>query len=149
MTTRKEGTVTSFNQSPIIKPDEVKGFMGHKEAEEPTRRFYVLEKRSDSEDRIWELDGYMVKDGANNKELWAIHMVCPRCDKTSTIKSEKKAIHVTDAGLEVEPFRCAWPAEFGGQCAFTAGIVLPGGDDQVVLTRDGVRRRIDGVFKRA
>lgn len=131
-----------------IQPNEVRGFLGGSEADPPDRKFNVLDIGTQF-DCVWELDGYRLVDEVNHKELWKIHLVCPKCQQLLTIDSEKKAIYVTEDGLEVEEFRCSWAGDFGGQCTFTAGIVLPGGKDKIVVTEGGHRRRIDGVFKHA
>jgi len=81
-------------------------------------------------------------------ERWRLHLICPICEKGLTIESEKKAINVSDRGLEVEGFRCRWPGDFGSpMCKFAAGVRLPRDGERVVpVDNDPRPRRIDGVF---
>ena len=53
-----------------------------------------------TEDRVWEIDGYHVKDG--NGDHWMLHAVCPKCDRTVTIRSDKKAVEIDEAEEAVQ-----------------------------------------------
>jgi uncharacterized protein YbaR (Trm112 family) len=132
-----------------FRPDEVKGFMGHQQVARPDRLFYVLEETPNHE-LLWEMDGYVVRDAVEGVERWTIHIVCPQCRNTLTIKSEKKQLRVSKDGLEVDEFACTWPGDFGSPtCGYRAALVLPPGDKRVVRDHNGVKRRVDAMFRRA
>lgn len=132
-----------------FRPDEVKGFMGNQQVAHPDRLFYILEETS-SHEFLWELDGYVVRDQVANCERWTIHLVCPQCRNTVTIKSEKKQLQVTREGLEVEEFVCTWPGDFGSPiCGYRAALVLPPADKRITRDQHGIKRRVDAVFRRA
>ena len=114
---------------------------------QPTRIFYVLDLTSTHE-FVWEIDGYKVPDGKTGNDLWMLNIVCPTCLNNLTIDSTKKAMEVSEESLSVELFRCSHPAQFGGQCPFTAAIEPPRGNQKTAVTHDGIRRRMDGVFVR-
>jgi len=130
--------------TPIMRPNEVKGFLGRSETR-PDRIFYVLDVTSRWE-FLWELDGYVIRSPQG--DLWTIHLICPKCRNTLTIKSESKAMHVTEEGLEIDEFCCTWPAEFGGICTMHAALVLPRGGQRTQPTQQGIKR-VDAVFKYA
>jgi hypothetical protein len=134
---------------PKVTPGEVRGMLGHAPAQ-PDRVFLVLESRTDGPDRVWEVDGYCIRDEAERKERWRIHFICPHCDRGLTLDSEKKKMDITERGIEVEPFRCSWHGDFGALlCTFCVGIRLPKSQDEAVVRcdEDPTRtRRIDGVF---
>jgi len=132
------------SEVPIVRPGLVKGFLGNSETR-PDRIFYVLDITSQWE-FLWELDGYVIESPQG--PLWTIHLVCPKCRNTLTIKSLAKQLQVTPEGLEVEEFQCTWPAEFGGICTMHAALVLPRGGQCTQPTQQGVKR-VDAVFKYA
>jgi len=137
-----------LRRAPKLTPTEVHGFTIGSQAR-PDRVFHVLQ-RGPTFDTVWEVEGYCAKEPETGRALWRLILVCPTCDRSLTIDSQKKAIEV-DSGLEVEPFSCSWPGDFGqSQCAFSAGIRLPKGEGPLVGV-DGlaIPVRIDGVFVRA
>jgi hypothetical protein len=139
-----------------MRPNEVKGFVGQQAVNRPDRVFYVLEKHVQG-DRVWELDGYCLKNGTTGRESWKIHMICPRCDQGLTINSDKKSIEVSSEGpgLFVEPFECAHPSKnaksaASALCGFRAALDRPAsGDQKILAVIDGIPReiRVDAVFK--
>jgi hypothetical protein len=134
---------------PIVTPNEVKGVLGHSVTNPPDRIFYILEETA-SHELLWEVDGYLIKDGKTGREHWNIHLICPKCRNANTIKSEAKQLQVTAEGLEVEPFRCAWPGEFGSpECGYRAALVLPPKNKRITHDQHGLQRRVDAMFKQA
>jgi len=136
----------------IVRPDHVGGMLGRAEVQ-PDRLFLVLEPRKDGPDRVWEVDGFCVKDQVNNRVHWKLHFLCPICESGLTLDSTKKAMEIHDGrGLEVEEFRCAWKGDFGSRlCEFRAAIRLPKAKDEAIVRCDHDPlnpRRIDGVFVR-
>lgn len=133
-----------LRRSPIVRPDQVRGMLGHAPTERPTRRFHVVDPRGRL-DVVWEVDGYLSK-GEGGKPVWLLHLICPKCDRLLSIRSDRKAIEVGDWYLEVEEFRCSWSGDFGSlTCGFAAGIVKP--TERIIITDQGPRQ-IDGVFRR-
>lgn len=133
---------------PIITPHEVKGFMGHVPTQ-PDRVFLVLDD-TPSHEVLWEVDGYVIRDQVDNVEHWTIHLICPNCGNTLTIKSEKKQLQVSDEGLEVEEISCPWPGDFGqATCTFKAALEKPPANRRIVRDNNGVRRKVDAIFRRA
>lgn len=133
---------------PIVRPDEVRGFMGNQESR-VDRVFRVLEEAS-TEDRVWFIDGYKLVDGNTGQIHWKLVLVCPVCDRTLALESQKKPMELDRDGLQVEEFRCTWPGDFGSpQCNFAAAIVKPPRGKHQFRTSDGVLHRIDGLFRRA
>lgn len=114
---------------------------------QPTRIFYVLDL-TPSHEYLWEIDGYCLHDSNEGKDRWTLHIVCPKCRNNLTIESEKKPIEVGHETLSVELFRCSHPAEFGGQCSFSAAIEPPSGNQKTTRDQHGRRVRVDGVFRR-
>lgn len=140
----------AFSKAPRITHDEVHGYAGAMQGAQPDRVFHILQKGK-MFDLIWEIDGYSIKDEVNNKMLWTLHLICPTCDRPLKLDSEKKAIHISEVGLEVEAFRCTWPGDFGSHmCSFETGIVLPGRSDRIIGV-DGYAGpvKVDGVFRKA
>jgi len=134
---------------PKFNPGEIRGMAGNIEIP-PDRRFFILENRSDAPDRVWQAEGYCVRDGTNGRENWKIHMICPRCDRGLTLDSMKKEVSITAKGIESEAFRCAWHGDFGSLlCTFMVGIRLPKNENEALVRCDEDPehpRRIDGVF---
>ena len=98
---------------------------------------------------LWEVDGYLLK--TKEKDLWTLHIVCPKCGNNLSIKSMVKDIQVDERGVQTEEFRCTWPGEFtdGGACEFRGALDLPPKDKRITRDNHGVRRIVDAVIKRA
>lgn len=115
---------------------------------QPTRIFYVLDITSTHE-YVWEIDGYCIKDGDTGRDLWTLHVECPKCRRNLTIECTKKKLEIGSETLAVEPFSCTWHGDFGSlTCGFRAAIEPPRGNQKTTVTHDGVKRRVDGVFRR-
>lgn len=133
-----------LRRGPLVRPDQVRGVMGHAPADRPTRRFHVMDTRGTT-DYVWEIEGYLRK-GEDGRPLWLLHLICPQCDRALSIRGDRKAIEVTEETIEVEEFRCSWSGDFGQlTCGFAAGIVKP--KERVIVTDQGPRQ-IDGMFRR-
>lgn len=133
----------------IIRPDEVRGM--HTAASRPPNRYFYLLYG----DTVWECDGYRVgPEGApdDSPEVnWSILLVCPVCHNNLRIDSIKKHLQVERgaAGLDTEPIRCSYKAEFGGLCRFCVVLEKPSrrSDREVIV--NGRRIIIDAVAKDA
>lgn len=129
--------------TPIVNPNEVKGFVGSHEIP-PDRYFYLL---NESDESLWQVDGYCVGDN------WSINLICPVCGNNLRLDSTKKRFQVTEAGIETdEPIQCPYPGEFGGMCRFRVEFQLPRGEKffDFRLADGSVKRlRVDALIRRA
>jgi hypothetical protein len=101
-------------QTPIVNPNEVKGFCGNQEVP-PDRYFYFL---NESDETLWQSDGYKVTE-KNGRECWSILMICPVCHSNIRLDSTKKRIKIDEDGVETdETIQCPYPGDFGGICRF-------------------------------
>lgn len=115
----------------------------------PTRIFYVLDLTATHE-FIWEIDGYCIHDGKTGRDLWTLHIECPKCRQNLTVDCTKKKVEVTSEGLFIEPFACTHHGDFGQIfCGFRAAIEPPKGSQRFSEDQNGRKIKIDGVFKRA
>jgi hypothetical protein len=114
---------------------------------QPDRIFYILDVTSTHE-YLWEVDGYCTKDGTTGKEMWLLNVVCPACRQNLNIESAKKHIEVEKDRISIEHFRCSYPAEFGGQCKFSAAVEPPPPSQRYTRDQHGRQVRVDGVYKR-
>ncbi|MFQ5479571.1 MAG: hypothetical protein ACE5E4_13260 [Candidatus Binatia bacterium] len=143
----------------VFKPDEVKGVVAQNSVR-PDRYFYLLFD-SPSGEVVWEADGYFIQEPGKQPE-WVINFVCPRCENSLTIKTEKKPLMVSARGLETgEPFMCTWfqkgKGPKGGMqsnliCGWKAEFALPRGDQTVEVkehrTGKTIKVKIDAIVRR-
>lgn len=143
-----------------ISQGEVTGTLGGVNAM-PDVFLYILDKRKDGPDKVWEVDAYCIRDGTNGQEYWKLHMLCPVCGKCLTLESSKKQMQVRTEGeqgrrvvtsIEVEPFGCSWDGDFGQlRCTFRAAIRPPKDKDEAIVRCDQDPTkpfRMHGVFAR-
>lgn len=161
MTTRDEDTTRPLKsaalqpKAPTIVGDGrdgmVKGYVGGAEVR-PDRYFYIL-FNDGMEERVWEADGYSMRDTKTGQTHWSILITCPKCFNNIRLDSLKKDL-TTEDGLETaDAIGCPWPGDFGTPCNFRVVLEPPRGDKRRmrVACRDGVVREvnIDAVAKRA
>lgn len=137
-------------QYPTIRPDLVRGYMGHATSNPPDRIFKVLLKGV--EDIVFEIDGYKSIDGINNKENWVLHLLCPKCRNVLMMDSMKKNIEISDKGIRTEPFQCSYGGDFGQNlCSCRVALDFPSKSDLNigVIRTNGIRyqTKVDAIFK--
>lgn len=141
-----------LHQQPKFTPNEIKGAFGYA-GNSPERRFYILDDSRPDQDRVWEVDLYVVRD-PDGTEHRAICLLCPLCERHLMIKNERKAILIDEerGHLSVEPFRCSWEGDFGSICcSFQAAIEPPppnNKDKNEFRSATGQVFQIAGVFKK-
>jgi hypothetical protein len=124
------------------------GLVLEKPVAPPTRVFYVLDI-TPTHEFLWEIDGYCIKDGKTGRDLWTLHVECPKCRRNLTIECTKKALEIGPDTLSIEPFACTWHGDFGQlTCGFKAAIEPPKANQKMTVDHNGVKRRVDGVFRR-
>jgi hypothetical protein len=118
-------------------------------ADAPDEIYNILYK-GPTEDQVWQVDGYVIKDEVTRKIHRRLHLICPVCDRSLTIESSKKEIGVDDHGrLFVEPFQCSYEGDFGQQlCTFRAAIEPPKGRNLTCDCPQGIFK-IHGVYRPA
>lgn len=138
--------VTGTYPQPVMRPDEVRGLVGHASVQ-PDRFFYLL----DTDDQIYEVDGYQKTDPETDQPYWELLIMCPRCRNTLRLDSRKKPIEISDRGLETgEPIRCTYPVEadgYKGRCPWGAEFQPPPTKDKLIIPMTDARSGQPGMCK--
>jgi hypothetical protein len=140
-TSQESSLWTPPKRNLIVSPHEVRGIAGDYRA--PIDRYFRILYPNES---VCECEGYTV--GQGTETCWRIEMLCPKCNRNIQLDSTRKGLHVTQEGVESDVFRCSWPAEFGGVCAFRGALELPKKrEDKQVYLEDGRLVSIDAVLR--